>query len=165
MADLIRTERLLMRRATMADLPAMHAILSDPVAMRYWSTPPHADLGTSEAWLRSMVEVDPAISDDFILDHAGRVIGKLGCWNYPEIGFLLSPTVWGQGLADEALRAFLDRRRGLGSPNPITADVDPRNIASLRLLQRNGFVETGRAERTWHIAGEWCDSIYLELRF
>jgi RimJ/RimL family protein N-acetyltransferase len=45
----------------------------------------------------------------------------------------------------------------------ITADVDPRNEASLRLLARLGFVETGRATGTVEIAGELCDSVYLAL--
>ena len=163
MSDEIRTERLLMRRATMADLEAIHALLSNPVAMRYWSSPPHTELAESEAWLRSMVDADPVASDDFIVEHEGLVIGKLGCWQLPEIGFLLDPAVWGRGLASEAMAAFVDRRRHIGSPQRIRADVDPRNAASLRLLLKHGFVETRRASRTWCIAGEWCDSVYLEL--
>ena len=43
----------------------------------------------------------------------------------------------------------------------VGAEVDPRNTASLRLLTRLGFVETGRAERTMQWRDEWCDSIYL----
>jgi RimJ/RimL family protein N-acetyltransferase len=92
------------------------------------------------------------------------VIGKLGCWRLPDVGFLIDPALWGHGYAGEALAAFLARRRALSSPDAITADVDPRNAASLALLARHGFVETGRAERTWHIDGQWCDSVYLELR-
>ncbi|HET7709046.1 MAG TPA: GNAT family N-acetyltransferase [Sphingomicrobium sp.] len=164
MADEIRTDRLLLRRARMSDLNALHAALSDPDAMRYWSTPPHRTLDESETWLTSMVDADPAISDDFILQLDGRVLGKLGCWRLPEIGFLLLRDAWGQGFAGEALGAYLERRRVIGEPRAIRADVDPRNAASLRLLQRHGFVETGRAPRTWHVGGEWCDSVYLEVR-
>ena len=70
--------------------------------------------------------------------------------------------MWGRGYAQEALSAFIERRRGLGS-SELTADVDPRNAASLRLLERCGFAETGRAERTYEIGGKWCDSVYLRL--
>ena len=159
----ILTERLRMRRAVMGDLAAIHAILSDPIAMRYWSTPPHRAIEQTEAWLHSMVDAKPDKSDDFIIERDGAVIGKLGCWELPEIGFILSSSAWGQGYASEAMRAFLDRRRQIGEPRRVIADVDPRNAASLRLLKQHGFVETGRAERTWHIAGEWCDSVYLDL--
>ena len=159
----ILTDRLRMRRADMGDLGAIHAILSDPIAMRYWSTPPHCQIEQTEAWLRSMVDARPDESDDFIIERHGAVIGKLGCWKLPEIGFILSSSAWAQGYASEAMSAFLHRRRAIGEPKRLNADVDPRNTASLRLLTRHGFVETGRAERTWNIAGEWCDSVYLEL--
>jgi len=162
--DELRTKRLLLRRATIADLDAIHALLSNPEAMRYWSSVPHTERAESEEWLQSMVDADPAARDDFCVELDGHVIGKLGCWQLPEIGFLFDPAYWGQGYASEAMAAYLDRRRAIGTPSPITADVDPRNDRSLALLVRHGFVETGRQERTWNVGGEWCDSVYLELR-
>ncbi len=45
----------------------------------------------------------------------------------------------------------------------VVAEVDPRNAASLRLLARLGFRETGRASRTLRVGDEWCDSVYLAL--
>jgi RimJ/RimL family protein N-acetyltransferase len=161
-SDEIRTERLLLRRATMDDVPAMHAIMSNPVAMRYWSTPPHTDVEQTARWMASMVEEGPVGRDDFIVTVDDRLIGKLGCWRLPEVGFLIDPAQWGKGYAREALSAFIDRRRALGSTE-ITADVDPRNVASIRLLERAGFTETGRAKGTWQVGDELCDSVYFSL--
>jgi len=92
----------------------------------------------------------------------GRLIGKFGAWRLPEFGFLLDPAYWGRGLASEALAAFVERRRALGSTE-LTADVDPRNAASIRLLERAGFTETGRAKGTWRVGDELCDSVYFSL--
>lgn len=158
----IRTKRLLLRRVSMEDAAAMHVIMSDPIAMRYWSTPPHGDLGETERWIASMAEADPALSDDFIVTLDGQLIGKLGAWKLPEIGFLIDPAHWGKGYATEAMAAFIDRRRALGSAE-LKADVDPRNLASLKLLQRCGFEETHRAAGTWQVGDELCDSVYLKL--
>ena len=141
----------------------MHAILSDPQAMRYWSTLPHAEQSQTDAWLASMIDAPLATSDDFILERAGEVIGKLGAWRLPDIGYLLSPSVWGQGYASEALAAFIAHRRRQ-SGGDLTADTDPRNVASNRLLAKHGFVETGRASRTWLVGDEYCDSIYWRLK-
>jgi ribosomal-protein-alanine N-acetyltransferase len=146
----------------MEDAVAMHAIMSDPQAMRYWSTLPHASLAETERWIASMIEADPEVSDDFIVTLDGRVIGKFGAWKLPQFGFLLDPSTWGQGLAMEAMTAFIARRRALGSTE-LTADVDPRNAASLKLLARAGFSETHRAKGTWQIGDELCDSVYLRL--
>ena len=161
-AELV-TPRLRLRRARATDAADLHAVFREPAAMRYWSTPPHADLAETERWLDSMISADPAVGDDFVIEREGVVIGKAGAWRLPEIGFILHPSFWGQGIAYEALSAVtghLFTARGL---DRLTADVDPRNEASLRLLSRLGFVETGRAERTWRVGEEWCDSVYLAL--
>lgn len=162
--DEIVTERLRLRRAREDDLHAMHAVLSEPRAMLYWSTPPHQSLDETRDWLASMIDDAPALRDDFVVEHEGRVVGKAGCWRVPEIGYILHPDVWGRGLAREALEALIPRLFARFDIPAITADVDPRNLPSIALLQRLGFVEIGRAERTWEIGGEWHDSIYFEMR-
>lgn len=45
----------------------------------------------------------------------------------------------------------------------ITADVDPRNAASIGLLKKAGFVENGYGKDTMVIGGESVDSLYLKL--
>lgn len=158
----IETARLVLRRAGMDDLPAVHAMLSDRAAMRYWATPPHEELEESRIWLQSMVEADPAISDDFLVERDGEVIGKMGCWRTPTMGFLLRSDCQRQGYGGEAMDAFLAYIATRGFTQ-LDADADPRNAASIGLMESRGFRETGRAERTWLIAGEWCDSVYFEL--
>jgi RimJ/RimL family protein N-acetyltransferase len=160
--DVLATPRLVLRRARITDLSAMHAVLSNPQAMRYWATPPHETLDQTQAWIEAMIAADPAESDDFIVEHEGRAIGKAGLWRVPEIGFILSPDMWGRGFATEALAAIISRVFARFAMDAITADVDPRNAASLRVLEKAGFVETGRAPRTLQVGGEWCDSVYLK---
>ncbi len=148
----------------------MHAVLSHPAAMRYWSSPPHVDIAETRAWLDKMIAAPADQADDFIIERLGaraedhRVIGKAGCWRLPEIGYILHPDYWGQGLAAEALHPIIGRLFSAFALDAIEADVDPRNTASLKLLARLGFVETRRASRTWKVGEEWCDSIYLALR-
>ncbi len=151
-----------MRRATMADATAMFRVMSDTKAMRYWSCPPHQALAQTEAWVRKMIDADPATSDDYMVTVDGKLIGKLGAWQLPEVGFLIDPAAWGRGYASEGLAAFIAHRRALGSTT-LTADVDPRNASSLRLLERHGFTETHRKTRTFQIGEEWVDSVYLAV--
>jgi [ribosomal protein S5]-alanine N-acetyltransferase len=159
---MIRTARLILRRARPEDLGDVHAMLSQPRAMRYWSTPEHDSLEQSRAWLAGMIDEGPD-SDDFLIQHKGRVIGKAGMWRAPEIGYLLHPDHWGQGLATEALLAVIPHLFAQHPMDALTAEADPRNTPSLRLLERLGFRETGRAARTMQWRKEWCDSVYLAL--
>lgn len=158
------TARLRLRRARADDLAAMHAVLSHPEATRYWSTPPHPDLETTRAWLGGMIAAPPELSEDFVVELYGRVIGKAGFYRLPEIGYILHPQTWGRGYAREALVAVIEHVRATRPEvGDLTADVDPRNERSLRLLASLGFERTGYAERTWQVGGEWCDSVYLTL--
>ena len=147
----------------------MHAVLSHPAAMRYWSSPPHAGIEETRIWLDKMIATPADQGDDFIIERLGaraeddRVIGKAGCWRLPEIGYILHPDYWGQGLAVEALTPIIARLFVAFPLDAIEADVDPRNTASLKLLARLGFAETRRASRTWKVGEEWCDSVYLSL--
>ena len=158
---MIQTARLTLRRATWDDLDATHRLFSNPVVMRYWSRPEHETLEETRRWLRELVEPGPD-SLDFLIEKDGVVIGKAGAWRLPEIGYLLHPDHWGQGLAQEAMTALIAHLHHIRPElTHLIAEVDPRNTASLRLLTRLGCVETGRAERTMQWRDEWCDSIYL----
>lgn len=159
----LRTERLLLRRARWADLDAVHDFLTDTEAMHYWSSPPHESIDQTREWLRSMIDAPPDESDDFLMVLHGQVVGKIGAWRLPEIGFVLRSDHWGRGYAREAMRSFLDHIFARDDVDHLTADVDPRNAPSLRLLTEHAFVETGRACGTWTTHIGTCDSVYLRL--
>jgi [ribosomal protein S5]-alanine N-acetyltransferase len=160
----IRTERLLLRPARSDDVEAFHRILSDPEAMAFWSTLPHADVVATRVWVADMMNIDPEQGEDFVVERNGAVIGKAGLYRFPEIGYILHPGAWGKGYALEALTPVLRRAFAVHRLPSVEADIDPRNAASLRLLTRLGFEETGRARSTWNIGGNWYDSVYMRLR-
>lgn len=156
------TSRLKLRTARADDLEAMHAVLSDARATRWWSTPPHETLEQTAEWLEGMIARGPD-QPDFVIETGGRVVGKAGFFELPEVGYILHPDVWGQGLATEAVAAAVDHVFATRDVDVLTADVDPENAASIRLLERLGFVETGAAQRTWNVGGVWKDSLYYGL--
>ena len=159
----ILTARLRLRRARPEDADPLFQVFSDSRAMRFWSTTAHADLEQTRRFVQAMMEAPEDLSDDFVIELDGRVVGKAGCWRLPEVGYILHPDLWGQGLAREALEAVIARTFAIHDIPALTADVDPRNEQSLALLARLGFRESHRAARTYRIGEEWCDSVYLRL--
>ena len=65
-------------------------------------------------------------SDD---DQSGRSV---------RVGYLLAESVWGQGLASELLKGFVDWCRTV-EISSIVGGVERDNIASQRVLEKNGF--------------------------
>lgn len=162
MTDL-RTSRLLLRPPSRTDLDALHAVYSDAEVMRYWSTPPHGDMAATRAHLDAMVARHSEPTQYFVIERNGRAIGCAGVHDGDEIGFLLARDHWRQGLMSEVLGALIPYFFETLGFARLTADADPRNDGSTALLRSVGFVETGRAERTFFINGEWSDSVYFTL--
>ena len=161
---IIETERLVLRRMLGYDAPALHTMLSDPETMRYWSTPPHATLAETEAWVADgLAAMERGDGQDFVVLQDSQVIGRVAFWMGNEIGFLFSRAVWGKGYAQEAMIAVLRYGFAQLGFTSVRADVDPNNERSLKLLERVGFQRTGYAERTFKIGEVWVDSVYLEL--
>ncbi|MGP6088389.1 GNAT family N-acetyltransferase [Antarctobacter jejuensis] len=158
---MIRTARLLLRPARPTDLEALHAVFSDPRAMRYWDRPAYEDIALTRRFLRGfMATGDGRV--EYILDREGRCIGKAGMWRDREIGYILHPDHWRQGLAYEALSAILPEiPRQRPDITELTAELDPRNIASARLLEKLGFLHQRTEEKSFLYGGtEWCDTAY-----
>jgi len=157
------THRLILRPMRMSDCDDLFAVFGDARVMQYWSTPPHSSPDQTAALIHETVNADPAHTAEYAIEYEGRVIGKAGFWRMPEVGYLLHPDYWRRGLGQEALQALIQygfEQRGL---DKITADVDPNNAASLAMLKKLGFVETGRQKNTLEIGGKWFDSVYLAL--
>ncbi|HAV49495.1 MAG TPA: hypothetical protein DCX75_04630, partial [Brevundimonas sp.] len=106
--DRIVTDRLVLRAARRDDLDALHAVFTRPEAMTWWSSPTHETLDQTRAWLDSMIARQHS-GLDFLIERDGQVIGKAGFFAAPDIGYILHPDHWGQGLAREAVVAVLNR--------------------------------------------------------
>ena len=147
----------------MDDLEAFFAIMSNPVAMRYWSTLPHSDIEVTRPWLQRMVDREATGGEHFAIEFEGHVVGDVGASRLPEFGFMIHPGYWGRGIATEASSAFIEYAFGATPADQLTADVDPRNTASLKVLDKLGFKVTGTEANTFLLGEEWCDSVYLAL--
>ena len=62
------------------------------------------------------------------------------------VGYLLSESVWGQGLATELVAGLVAWAREQPSISTLTAGVEATNTASARVLLTSGFTEAGSAD-------------------
>jgi RimJ/RimL family protein N-acetyltransferase len=159
-----------LRRLTPGDLDDLHTIFSDPEVARFLAIPRHRDRVDTERFLASIDEGFRTGSlYQWGIEHAGHLAGTctLGGIDWgnrrAEIGFALGRARWGQGLMPDALRALLAHAFGPLNLHRIEADVDPRNEASLRLLERLGFRREGYLRERYFKDGEIQDSVLLGL--
>jgi [ribosomal protein S5]-alanine N-acetyltransferase len=116
--------------------------------------------------LRSQGNALPCV----ILDETGAVVGRItlngivrGAFQSCSVGYWLSEAATGRGLATAALRELIADAFGKLGLHRVQAETLPHNIASQRVLERNGFVRIGMAPTYLKIAGRWQDFILHQL--
>ena len=166
----LRGAKVILRWLTAADLDALHEIFSDPDVARYLAIPRQPSRADTERFLDGIHEGYRTSSlYQWGIEHAGRVVGTctLGGIDWEnrraEIGFALARAAWGQGLMPDALTALIDHAFEELQLHRIEADVDPRNIASLRLLERLGFRREGYLRERYLKDEEIQDSVIFGL--
>lgn len=156
----LRTPRLVLRRHRPDDVPALHAILTDPPTLRYWGQAPHASLEETARWLDD-AGTEPGMRDEFLIERDGRVIGMMGARKWPWVTYVLLDAEGGRGYGGEALGAFIAYAFQRGMPVLLVA-TDARNAASLAMVRRQGFREVERMPIT-HPTGESIEGVLLRL--
>ncbi|MEL6410156.1 MAG: GNAT family N-acetyltransferase [Pseudomonadota bacterium] len=150
MMDVIKTERLVLRRFRDADIPAITAALQDRDIVRMMPQMPwpytRAD---AEQYVR---EVAPSKPLGFAIEHNGTLIGSVGA--DIRLGYWLSRLAWCQGFASEAARGLLGYRFERDRSTLLSGHrVD--NPGSRRVLKKLGFVDV--SQKSVHSFGEGAD--------
>jgi ribosomal-protein-alanine N-acetyltransferase len=65
---------------------------------------------------------------------------KEGKRNEAELGYLLRPEFWGRGFGNEIAQVLMEVAQSDPELTRVFAITDPQNIASRKILLRNGFV-------------------------
>ena len=168
----INTKRLSLRSIRAEDVEDFYAVYSDPEVMRYWSTPPLPDREAASKLISEIAagfERQELIKWGVALRTNDRLIGSVTIFHpdfthrRAEIGYALGRAHWRQGYMHEALAAVLNYAFTDLNLHRIEADVDPRNAASVRALERFGFQREGYLRERWHVNGEIQDALFYGL--
>jgi RimJ/RimL family protein N-acetyltransferase len=168
----LTTARLVLRETIAEDVAAVFAMESDPVAMRYWSRPPMQDVSEAQASVERAIGLFATRTAlRWAITRAGdrHLLGHVSLFSFSEqngraeIGYGLAREHWGMGFMNEALTAVVDYAFGPLGLRRIEADTDPRNLASLRALERLGFTREGLLRERWQVGDEISDTALLGL--
>ena len=168
----IATARLSLRPLQMRDAQELFRIYSDPEFTRYWSSEPWASLAQAEELigndLREMAKGEH-IRLGIFLNSQNMLIGTCSIFHIMqkcrrcEIGYGIAREHWRHGYMFEAVSALLKLAFEYLDMNRIEADIDPRNTASARSLEKLGFRREGRLRERWIVGDEISDSAIYGL--
>ena len=168
----IETERLLLRRLNEDDAEEVLALRGNPETMKYIPRPLAKSIEDALAHIKMI--------DDKIVDNTGinwgitikrnpKIIGIIGHYRISpenhraEIGYMSFPECNGKGYMSEAIKAVLAYGFEQMNLHSVEAIIDPDNIASERVLMKNGFVKEAHILENELWDGKFWDTVIYSL--
>jgi RimJ/RimL family protein N-acetyltransferase len=166
----LRGDDLLLRWLTADDVPALRAIFSDADVVRFMSVP---QLTSEAATLAFLAEIHNGFRGGTLYQWGVQleqgIVGSCTLANIDrkhrraELGFALARAFWGRGLILQALPTVIQFAFERLDLHRIEADTDPRNLASMRVLERLGFQREGLLRERYFQFGEAQDAVVFGL--
>ncbi|AIS58501.1 Putative ribosomal N-acetyltransferase YdaF [Listeria ivanovii subsp. londoniensis] len=164
--QMLKTERLFLSEMTLADTEILFGYWSDDLVTKYMNIEPFQSLQPVEEMIRMLRQLEmegKALRCVIILQATGEIIGTCG-FNYidhenqrAEIAYDLGTRFWKRGYATEAVQALMEWGIESFKLHRMEAKVDPRNEASISLLEKLGFQEEGLLRDYEKIGTEYQD--------
>lgn len=166
----LKTERFELRPPCDADAARLASLCNDLEIARFTARIPHPytiEHATAflefarDAWVTRAEHIFAVCEDGVLIACAGLTPENDGAF---ELGYWVGADHRGRGVASEAGAALIDFAFGELGASRITAGHFADNPGSARVLQKLGFIRTGKT-RIWSV-GRNCDveTVRLELR-
>ena len=168
----LEAERVRLRWIEESDVEQLYSIFSDPKVMRYWSRTPLQSVDDALVLLHEIQDSNrrrSILKWAVALKPTNNLIATVTLFNLDlaqgraEIGYAQALAYWGKGYIHEALQALLSYAFEDMQLRRLEADVDPRNTASIKTLERLGFEREGYLRERWHVGGELQDALFYGL--
>ena len=169
--DNITTDRLVVRPAELGDERAIYSYRSNFIENKYQGWFPDSVEEVREH-IKTNISQNIDVTDMWlqfaIIISENKLIGDIGVnlsadKMQAEVGCTLDKAFQGKGYATEALGAMIDYLFLTLKKHRITASIDPRNTASIRMVERLGFKKEAHFRESLFIRGEWVDDVIYAI--
>ncbi len=164
----LTTARLILREVRMSDAPELFALRSDPEVMRFVHRPRAVTIDDAKAFITRIHDgqrANTCAQWAMTLKGDDTCIGVIGPWRIDlenhrgELGYSLARAHWGQGLMSEAIATVADSSFDVLGLHSMEAWTQAGNVASMRVLEKNGFTREAYFKENILWEGIFLDSV------
>lgn len=143
--DIGETERCLIRELSLSDLPALYELYDKPGMTDFVETlyDYETELEYQKAYIENMYGFYEYGMWLVFSKETGKLIGRAGL-EHNEMGYMIAPEFQNLGYATEVCRFIVDYARKNTDFEELYCRIDEKNVASVRLAKRLGFVRNGQ---------------------
>ena len=153
------TGSVLLREVQESDLPLFFEHQCDPDANRMAAFPPRDKDAFTVHWTKILRD-ENVVSKAILFE--GAVAGNVVSWEKSGrrvIGYWIGREYWGKGIASGALAEFLNQL----TARPLFAHVAKHNLASIRVLEKCGFIVCGEDKVSSEAGGDEIEEFIMKL--
>lgn len=167
----IETKRLILRRIILEDLDAYFTLRTNVNAMKHicQKIPTREETQTKILRINEMINMNDGMAWAICMKTDNLMIGtasfhKVIKEHYrAEIGYMLHPDFWQQGIITEALESIIHYGFNAMNLHSIEAQIDPANIGSAQVLKKFKFVKEGYFKENYFFEGKFLDTAVYSL--
>ncbi len=168
----LKTKRLIISDIQSLDINDVYEIYSDKEVCKYFDCEPFTNIKQAEQHILNWIEKSRQKKQfRYSIRYQEKTIGTVGLYNIywhnnrASLGFDLNREYWGMGIMSEAVSELINYWEKEFTLNRIEALVMPENIASVKLLLKNGFEYEGllKEYEMWPSKGYVDLAIYSKL--
>lgn len=153
----LTSERLFLRQLTLEDANEIFRLRSDESVNKFLDRPIATTIDDANQFIYKIndsIAKNELIYWAITLKNYFTLIGTICLWNISEdhtkaeIGFELLPDHQGKGIMREVLPIVIKFGFEIMKLNFIKGEVDPNNLTSIKLMEKNGFISHKRLQNT-----------------
>ena len=169
----LETERLKLRLFSLEDTNELYEYCSDEQVTKYLPFDTYTDekqaIDRINYWLEVYKNLDKPITWAIEYKQDGKMIGSIDFVKWSEqdksaeVGYVINRKYWNKGIITEALKAVIDFGFKQMDLNRIEARCDERNIASAKVMEKNGLIYEGTLRQKRIEKGEFISLKYYSI--
>ncbi|WP_197035461.1 GNAT family N-acetyltransferase [Paenibacillus sp. UNC451MF] len=170
---LLEGSRIYLREFNLPDWVGVHAYASQERVCRFQPWGPNDEEQSKSFVKQVMVDAEQMPRTRFVFAIVERATEKMigaGEFNIRsmndrsgEIGYIVNPDYWGQGIATETAKLLVNFGFEESQMHRIYATCDPRNVGSSKVLTKIGMTQEGRLRDVLLIKDGWRDSFVFSI--
>lgn len=168
----LQTKRLTLRKTTFSDKEEIFAYRSDKKTNQFqgWIPDTLEDVSEFIGKISRTFNIPGSWFQFVIIENSsGKLIGDLGVHfleegsKQAELGCTLNKNFQGYGYANEALTSAINSLFADLDLHRIFASIDPKNIASIKMMEKLGFRKEAHFKESLFLNGKWVDDVVYAI--
>jgi [ribosomal protein S5]-alanine N-acetyltransferase len=168
----LESDRLLLRQISNEDVNEVFALRSNKDTMKYIPRPLCLNIEDALSHIKMIqdkTESNEGINWAVTLKGSPKLIGIAGHYRIKwedfrsEVGYMFLPEFHGHGIATETVSLLVKFGFEQMKMHSLEGVIDPENVASARVLEKNGFIQEAHFKENSFFNGKFLDCIIYSL--